>query len=123
MPLYVVESYNKTIEHGGHEPYGVTGIGGGSERVYLYVISVTDAELARLRPRVDEDGNKQHDRLALPDRFDWWIAIDGEKVWPGTVSPKIRSRCSLDENGVPTPVPLDAEERAQLERLKAKLPG
>ncbi len=122
MPLYVVESYNNTIEHGGHDAHGVSGTGGGSERVFLYVIPVSDGEVARLRTRVDEDGNKQHDRLALPDRYDWWIAVDGEKVWPGTLTPKIRSRCTIDDSGVPTPAAVGDKERAELERVKAHLP-
>lgn len=123
MGLYVVESYLKTIEHGGHDPYGVIGSGGSRETIYLYVIEISDAEVKRLRPRVDENGNKQHDRLALPDREDWWIAVEGEKVWPSTVSPRITSKCAVDEHGVPHPRPLSQSEIAQLERVKAKLPG
>ncbi|NUP08949.1 MAG: hypothetical protein HOW73_23110 [Polyangiaceae bacterium] len=122
MALYVAESYNYTIEHGGHVSMGVVGAGGGSEKIYLHVIPITDAEIAKLRARVDESGNKQHDRLALPDREDWWVAVDGEKTWPGSLSPKVRSKSSFDGSSAARPAALSEAELTELRRLKVKLP-
>lgn len=122
MPRFVVESTFHEIEHAGIKTLGVVGQGPGSEKIYLAVITVTDRELARLAPRVDDDGNTQHDRLALPGNDEWWIAIEGNKVWPGTIRPRVTSRCTLDENGVPTPHALDDAEHAALEKLGVKLP-
>lgn len=123
MPLFVVESNLYTLEHGGHDSMGVVGVGGGSEKLYLHVVPISDAELKQLTVRVDEDENKQHDRLALRGRYDWWLAVEGEKRWPGTVSPRISSRCPLDADGVPRPTPLSLAELAELERVKASLPA
>jgi hypothetical protein len=70
MPLFVVESFLSTLEQAGHDSRGVVGAGPGSEKIYLHVVSISDAELKALAVRVDEHGNKQHDRLSLPDRED-----------------------------------------------------
>lgn len=122
MPLFVVESNLYTLEQGGHDSVGVVGTGGGSEKIYLHVVPISEAESRELAVRVDEDGNRQHDRLALPNRYDWWIAVDGEKRWPGTLSPRITSRCPPDAAGVPAPAPLSAAELGELARVKASLP-
>lgn len=122
MALYVVESTFHEIEHAGQKPKGVVGQGPGSEKLYLFVIAIDDAALAKLGPRVDEDGNKQHDRRALPGNEEWWIAVEGEKVWPGTVRPRVTSRCTFAPDGAPVPHPLDEAEHAAIEKTGAKLP-
>jgi hypothetical protein len=121
MPLYVAESAYHTIEHAGRHSQGVIGSGGGKEKIYLHLVELDASELARLAPRVDDDGNKQHDRLALPGREDWWIALEGEKVWPGSLRPRIVSKCTIPSAGAPVPFAVDADQRAELVRLKALL--
>jgi hypothetical protein len=114
MSLYVVESYQFSVEHGGRDSQGVVGENKGSEKIYLHVLPLGDAELAKLAVRVDEDGNKQHDRLALPGRDEFWVAVEGEVAWPKIYRPRITSRC--DSVGVkPRPVPLSTED---LDRLR-----
>lgn len=122
MALYIAESHYHTVLHGTHDCDGIVGQGGGKEKIYLHVIPITDAEIAKMGPRIDEHGNKEHDRLALPDQEDWWIAIDGEKFWPGTLNPKVRSKCSYDGSTAARPSPLTDAEIAELRRVKAKLP-
>lgn len=120
MPLYVVESYFHHIaEPGVKTTTGAVGQGGGSEKVYLHVMELDERTVASLAPRVDEHGNKQHDRLARPGDEDLWIAVEGEKVWPGTVRPKVVSRCTLPEGGKPVPRPITDEELAELRRVRA----
>jgi len=120
MPLYVVESSShQIVEPGVKTPQGAVGQGGGSEKVYLHVLELDDRTVASLRPRVDENGNTQHDRLARPRDEDWWIAVEGEKVWPGTVRPRVTSRCVLDASGVPRPAPITEDELAQLRKVGA----
>jgi hypothetical protein len=119
MPIFVVESSFHEIEAGGRKSLGAVGVGPGSEKLYLHAVELAAKDLAKLGPRVDEDGNKQHDRLAQPGNEEWWIAVDGETSWPGTVGPKVRSRCQLDESGVPSPIPADDRELAELRRVKA----
>jgi hypothetical protein len=120
MAFYLAESNSYTVEHGGRSSAGVVGEHKGREKIYLHVLPLEDAEIARLSPRVDEDGNKQHDRLALPRNEEWWIAVDGEAPWPGVLRPRITSRCT-DIATKPKPVPLSVED---LERLrKAGLVG
>jgi hypothetical protein len=114
MAYYVVESYGFAVDHGGRSSQGVIGEHKGKEKIYLHVLPVADAEIERLAPRVDDDGNKQHDRLALPREDAWWFAVDGEVAWPGVYRPRITSRCA-DVASKPRPVPLAAED---LERLK-----
>jgi hypothetical protein len=119
MPLYVVESsFHHIAEPGVKTATGAVGQGGGSEKIYLHVMELDARTVASLAPRVDEHGNKQHDRLARPGDEDWWIAVEGEKVWPGTVRPKVVSRCLL-EGGKPVPRPVGDEELAELRRVRA----
>lgn len=114
MSLYVVESYEFSVEHDGRESQGVIGENKGSEKIYLHVLSLTEADLEKLAVRVDDAGNKQHDRLALPGRDDFWVAVEGEVAWPKIYRPRITSRC--DNVGTkPVPAPLSAED---IERLK-----
>ncbi|MCC6522608.1 MAG: hypothetical protein IT373_08110 [Polyangiaceae bacterium] len=113
MAYYLVESYLYSVDHGGRSSRGVVGEHKGSEKLYLHVLPLSDAELAALGPRVDEDGNKQHDRLALPRNEDWWIAVEGEAAWPKVLRPRLTSRCA-DLARKPTPVPLSAEELGRL---------
>ena len=122
MALYLVESYDHQVIHGSASSEGVVGQGGASEKIYLHVIDVSDGDVARLAPREDENGNQQHDRLALPRNEEWWIAIEGEKIWPRTVRPKLTSHCRMDERGVPRPVPLASDDLATLRKLGARLP-
>jgi hypothetical protein len=122
MPHYIVESYDWQLLHAGRTTDGALGEGGSSEKIYLHVIEITDAELKLLVPRVDENGNKQSDRLALPRNEAWWIAVEGEKTWPKTVlKPKLASRCRYDDKGVPQPVPVGEKELAELRKLGAKV--
>jgi hypothetical protein len=120
VPLYIVESPFHTLE----EPFirskgNVLGVGPGSEKLHLFVAELEGAVIAKLRPRVDEDGNKQNDRLALPGNEEWWIALEGEKAWPGIPRPKITSRCTYDASGVPSPRPVDEDELAALKKAGA----
>lgn len=85
------------------------------EKIYLHVLPLSEREVASLRPRVDDDGNKQHGRLAPPDETAFWVAVEGEIAWPRVLAPRVVSKCELDAKGVPRPVPLDA---ATLDRLR-----
>lgn len=120
MSLYVVESYQFAVEHGGRDSQGVVGENKGSEKIYLHVLPLTEAEVAKLAVRVDEDGNRQHGRLALPGRDDFWVAVEGEVAWPRLHRPRITSRCD-DVGTKPRPVPLSDEDLARLR--KAGLQG
>lgn len=114
MAYYVVESYEFGVDHNGRESQGVIGENKGSEKIYLHVIELSEAEIGKLAVRVDDNGNKQHDRLALPGRDDFWVAVEGEVAWPKIYRPRITSRC--ESVGVkPRPVPVSAED---LERLR-----
>ena len=121
MSVYVVESYDYSILHAGSYSDGVVGQGGGSEKIYLHAIAIDDGDIAKLKARVDENGNKEHDRLALPRSEEWWLAVDGDKAWPKTTRPKVVSRCTLDDAGVPRPRPLDDDELAALRKLGVSL--
>lgn len=114
MAFYVAESHSFSVDHGGRSSEGVIGEYKGKEKIYLHVLPITDAEIAKLAVRVDEDGNKQHDRLALPGNDEWWIAVEGEAAWPGVYRPRITSRCT-DVATKPRPAPLSAED---LDRLR-----
>src|SRR5512141_1700806 len=105
MALYLTESHQFSVDHGARASQGVIGEYKGKEKIYLHVLEVTDAEIAKLAVRVDEDGNEQHDRLALPGVEEWWFAVEGEAAWPGVYRPRLTSRC---ENVAtkPRPVPL-----------------
>lgn len=121
MALYVVESYDYSVFHAGRYSDGVVGKGGGSEKIYLHVLDISDADIGKLVAREDEHGNKQSDRRALPMNEEWWIAVEGDKAWPKTVRPKVVSRCVLDDD-VPRPAPLGEEELAALRKVGASLP-
>jgi hypothetical protein len=120
MAYYVVESYSFAVDHGGRSSQGVIGEHKGKEKIYLHVLPVTDAEVAKLLARVDDDGNKQHDRLALPGNDEWWFAVEGEVAWPGIYRPRLTSHCT-DVAAKPRPAPLPAEDLARL--VKAGLKG
>ncbi|MEZ4295853.1 MAG: hypothetical protein R3B70_12825 [Polyangiaceae bacterium] len=119
MSLYVVESYDFSVEHGGRDSQGVVGENKGSEKIYLHVLPLTDAELKKLAVRVDENGNKQSDRLALPGRDDFWVAVEGEVFWPKLYRPRISSHCT-DLDTKPTPVPLSEEDIDRLRKSGAQ---
>ncbi len=121
MARYVVESYDHQVFHEGRYSDGVVGQGPGREKIYLHVLDVSDADIARLTAREDEHGNKQSDRRSLPMNEEWWIAVEGDKVWPKTLRPKVVSRCRI-EGGVPRPVPLGDDELEALRRAGATLP-
>jgi hypothetical protein len=120
MSFYVVESHSFTVDHGGRSSQGVVAEYKGSEKIYLHVLPLTDAEIGKLAPRVDEDGNVEHARLALPRNEEWWIAVEGEAAWPKLYRPKITSRCE-NVGTKPRPAPISAED---LDRLrKSGVPG
>jgi hypothetical protein len=119
MAYYVVESYDFSVDHNGRESQGVVGENKGSEKIYLHVLPLTDADLAKLAVRIDENGNKQHDRLALPGRDDFWIAVEGEVAWPKLYRPRITSRCE-NVGTKPRPVPLSAEDQERLRKAGVK---
>ena len=121
MTLYVCESASHSVEHRGHVSAGVLGEQRGTEHVYLHVLALPDADVAALAPRVDEHGNTEHARLALPRNEDWWVALDGEVCWPKLHRPRISSRCDLS-TGSPRPVPLSEEDAARLRKLGVQLP-
>lgn len=121
MALYVAESYDYQVFHAGKYSDGVVGSGGGSEKIYLHVLEVSDADIARLVPREDDHGNKQSDRRALPNNDEWWIAVDGDKVWPKTLRPKVVSHCLLKDDR-PQPAPLTDDELAALRKVGVSLP-
>jgi hypothetical protein len=119
MTFYVVESHSYSVDHGGRSSAGVVGEYKGQEKLYLHVLPITDAEIAQLAPRIDEDGNKQHDRLALPRNEEWWVAVEGEATWPGVLRPKITSRCA-DVGTKPKPAPLSSEDLDRLRKAGVK---
>ncbi len=121
MALYVTESFDYSVFHNGSYTDGVLGKGGGKEKIYLHVLEISEADTARLKPREDEHGNKQHDRLALPMNDEWWIAVEGDKVWPKTLRPKVVSHCVL-QDGKPRALPLSDDELATLRKVGASLP-
>jgi len=123
MAKYLVESYDWQILHGGHMSDGALGQGGGSEKIYLHVVEISDGESKQLVPRVDDNGNRQSDRLALPRNEEWWIAVDGDKVWPKTYNPKLTSGCEMGTDGIPRARPLSDEALATLAKLGVKLPA
>jgi hypothetical protein len=121
MAYYLVESYHFVVDHqspsegvlADHVSRG-SGAPKSSEKIYLHVIEIQDKDIAKLSARVDEDGNKQHDRLALPRNEDWWVAVDGEFAWPKVFGPRVFSRC-VDVETAPKPAPLG---EADIERLR-----
>jgi hypothetical protein len=116
----IAESYDYQVEHRGRTSLGVVADDAGSEKLYLHVIELGDEDLAALGPRVDENGNRQHDRLALPRNEEWWVAVEGQATWPKLVRPKLRSCCTQVAEK-PRPAPLSTEDLARLR--KAGVPG
>jgi hypothetical protein len=114
MLFYVAESHSYAVDHGGRESKGVLSEHKGKEKIYLHVLPITEPEIAKLAPRVDEHGNTDHSRLALPDVEEWWIAVEGEAAFPKLYRPRITSRCE-DIDTKPKPAALSAED---LERLR-----
>jgi hypothetical protein len=121
MAIYVTESYDYQVFHNGKTSAGVLGVGGGSEKIYLHLLELSDAEVKQLAARLDEHGNRQSDRLALPRNEEWWIAVAGEKAWPKIPRPKVVSRCRLEAN-IPTPLAINAQEEEALRKAGVKLP-
>ncbi len=120
MRWYLVESYDYVVEHNDRRSEGVVAEASGSEKIYLHVIAFSDEEQKQLKPRVDEEGNQQHDRLALPRNEEWWVAVDGEAFWPRVFRPKMRSFCT-DIATAPCPAPLSPDDLARLRKSgKAK---
>lgn len=119
MTFYVCESYEPFVDHGGRESQGALGENKGSEKIYLHVLPLSDAEIKKLAVRVDENGNRQSDRLALPGRDDFWIAVEGEVAWPKIYRPRITSRCE-DIATKPRPAPLSAEDLDRLRKAGVK---
>ena len=114
MVFYVAESDSFAVDHGGRESRGVLGEHKGREKIYLHVLPLTAAEIEKLVPRVDDDGNAEHARLSLPNTPEWWIAVEGEVAFPKLYRPRITSRCE-DIGSKPRPAPLSTED---LERLR-----
>ena len=119
MSYYVVESYDFAVDHGGRSSQGVVGEYKGSEKIYLHVLPLTDAEIATLGPRVDEDNNRQHARLALPRDEVFWIGVDGEVAWPGIYRPRITSACGMVDDK-PRPAALSEEDLGRLRKAGVK---
>ena len=121
MAKYLVESYDWQIIYGGAQSDGALGQGGSSEKIYLHVIEVDDATIKRLVPRVDEAGNRQSERLSLPNDDVWWIAVEGDKAYPKTMNPKITSRCAMGQDGIPRAQPLGDAQIAALKKAGARI--
>jgi hypothetical protein len=111
--LYVVESHSFEVRHNGRASHGVVGEHKGSEKIFLHVLPLSDADIARLATRVDEHGNKQSDRFAIPHNDDFWLSLDGEVLWPSLPRAKIRSRVQFAGRKV-VPVALTETELAAL---------
>ena len=122
MATYVVESYDYQIFHNGVYSDGVVGDGPGRDKLYLHVIALSDDDIKQLKPRQDEHGNQQSDRLALPRNEEWWIAVAGEKKWPKIPRPRIVSHCDFDEGGAPQPQALTPFARDKLRAAGITLP-
>ncbi len=122
MSLYLVESYDYEVLHGSQQSTGVVGEHRGKEKLYLHILSLSDAESRERKPREDDNGNKQHDRLALPFHEEWWIAVEGEAAWPKIYRPKLTSHCQ-DTGVKPKPAPLGDDDLERLKKAGAKLPS
>jgi hypothetical protein len=122
MGIYLVESSDWQILHQGVMSDGALGKDGGAESIYLHVLAIDDDTIRKLVPRVDVDGNRQSDRLALAGNEEWWIPLEGRKAWPKTVNPKVTSGCKMGEDGVPRARALSASAIATLKKLGAKVP-
>lgn len=115
MSYYVAESTMYSVEHGGRDSKGVVADYKGREKIYLHVLPLTDAEIQKLKPRVDENGNTEHARLALPGVEEWWIAVEGEAAWPNIYRPRVVSRCE-NVGQKPRPAALSDEDLARLRK-------
>lgn len=107
--LYVVESYQYAVTHNGRASRGVIGAHSGSEKIYLHVVPLSEADLKSLATRVDADGNRQSDRFAPPRVDEFWVTLDGEVLWPKLGRVKVRSSAQVMGNRV-VPTPLTAAE-------------
>ncbi len=121
MAKYLVESHDWQLFHGGATTDGALGQGGGSEKIYLHLIEVSDDDIARLVPRVDENDNRDHSRLALPNNDEWWVPVDGKKAYPKTFNPKVISRCLTGGDGIPKAQPVGGADLALLKKAGAKV--
>lgn len=118
--LYVVESYNFEVRHNGRASQGALGEHRGSEKIYLHVLPLTTADIAQLATRVDEHGNKQSERFAIPRNDDFWVTLEGEVLWPKLPRAKIRSRVTFAGRKV-QPVALTADELTALRGAGVKV--
>lgn len=107
--LYVVESYHHAVSHNGRASRGVIGAHQGGEKIYLHALPLSEADLKGLAPRVDEHGNRQSDRFAPPRVEEFWVALDGEVLWPKLGRVKVRSGAQIRGARV-EPTPLTAAE-------------
>jgi hypothetical protein len=117
MALYVCESYDHAVDHGGRSSQGVLGEPLSpqiKEKIYLHVLPLSDDDVKRLGARRDDDGNAQHGRLCLPGDDAFWVAVEGEVAYPKVFRPRVVSKCADGPKG-PVPVPLAADE---LERMR-----
>ena len=121
MAKYLVESHDWQLFYDGATTDGALGQGGGSEKIYLHLIEVSDAEIARLVPREDENGNRDHGRLSIPFNEEWWVPVDGKKSYPKTFNPKVISRSVTGGSGIPKAQPLSDEDLALLKKAGAKI--
>jgi len=119
MAFYIVESHDFAVDYRGRQSQGVVGESKAKEKIYLHVLEVPDAELGKLATRVDDDGNMQSDRLALPRVEEWWFAVEGEHAWPNLYRPRLTSRCE-DVATRPRPAPLSEEDVERLRKAGVK---
>jgi hypothetical protein len=123
MAIYLVESYDWQLLFGGVMSDGAVGQGGESESIYLHLVESNEETMKRLVPRVDENGNRQSDRLTLAGNEEWWIPVSGRKSWPKTVNPKVTASCTMGEDNIPRALPLPESSVAALKKAGAKIPG
>lgn len=132
MDKYLVESHHHEVEHRGRTSRGARAqalpqCDRRREVIYLHVLELAPAEVAKMRARIDDDGNKEHDRWALPkDHFvgvnEWWVAVEGGHAWPHYPGKPLCSTCDFGADGVPRPRVLDAATLTRLSGLGADLP-
>lgn len=133
MALYLVESYAHEIEHHGRTIRGVVGkpaptCDRRSEKLYLHVVDLGPAEVAKMAVRIDDDGNKEHDRWSLPKSHfagivEWWVAVEGGHGWPSYPGRPLCSTCTFGVDHVPRPKELGEDELTRLRGLGADLPA
>jgi len=133
MALYLVESYSHEIEHHGRTIRGVVGkplpsCDRRSEKLYLHVVDLGPAEVAKMAVRIDDDGNKEHDRWSLPKSHfagivEWWVAVEGGHGWPSYPGRPLCSTCTFGADHVPRPKELGEDELTRLRGLGADLPA